>query len=148
MLRIGLTIYLIVATATGPSLCCCTALALALFHSAAKHPTTPKDQDETAHACCHHRHPATFRATREEPSHPAHTCSCGDSRPELVLSPSSPRAVIASSAELPAFGQDTLIPHSSDPASVALSAANSASRGFCACPCARAVLDSRHILRC
>jgi hypothetical protein len=151
MLRIGLTIYLIAATATGPSLCRCSALWSPWFRPTSKPQTAPNAPAETPHACCHHRPAATdaqaLQAAGQDTRTPVPCCLCAAARPEVVFT-SSARAGAPSPDELLALGHHPLLSHISDPASPALSALNSASGGHCACPGAREALNRRHVLRC
>jgi hypothetical protein len=151
MLRIGLTLYLIVATAAGPWLCCCSALWLAYFRPAGKQQTSAKAHAETPHACCHCRPAAVDEgrpALRASPGQTCKTssgCACRDWRPELVPDnkPSPERSL-----DPAAFARLLPVQDTPDLASLALTVLNSPGGGPCAFPGARDSLYARHVLRC
>jgi hypothetical protein len=83
MVRVGLALYLMLATAAGPWLCCCTADSLFVLCAG----TRPESAG--AHCSCGHHggdraHPTTKpRGTADDPSQvPRGPCPCKQSRPE------------------------------------------------------------------
>ena len=86
MLRIGLALYLVLATAVGPSLCCCLPVRLLAF-------CTPAERSSSArHAhCCHHagdrEHPSKkTNSTPDNPSPAPHgPCPCKENRSEPLV---------------------------------------------------------------
>lgn len=91
MVRIGLSVYLMLATLAGPSLCCCTSTRLVASLLHAREAGQPKP------SCCQHHRPGgagdqhTDRKKspqdHEQPEHP--TCPCQENRfePVALLSP-------------------------------------------------------------
>lgn len=96
MVRIGISVYLMLATLVGPGLCCCTTprLLAALAH--------PGKTEQPRLSCCPHHHqsgvadhptgPEQAPQKREQPGHP--DCPCQENRATLaLLSPDSESAL-------------------------------------------------------
>lgn len=91
VVRIGLVVYLVLAIAAGPALCCCTTRGLFDFFSPGYLASVAGGADQSSyHACCH-RHGKNTRRPGEKRNHGPQRhrdCPCQDSRPDVAyLSP-------------------------------------------------------------
>lgn len=152
MARVGLTLYLMVAAAAGPWLCCCT-----VGHLFALCPA-PQQKPSAGHRCCGHHeagrgHPNTTpSATPGRPSPAPHgSCPCKENQP----------APLVSTVPAPSSGAEQeriLLPrHSVEAGRLLLPAICLASHtqgqslwGSMTCPFrdSRDILRALHILRC
>src|SRR5687767_5013914 len=84
MFRLVLTAYLSLAVAFGPSLCCCTSLAV--LSGVASMVT---GGDDPVHHCPYHAALARAKSSADQPAHPqqddSRKCPCREGRPALVL---------------------------------------------------------------
>ena len=82
MFRIGLSVYLMFATLTGPWLCCCQPPRLsARFVSFLRNDKAKPA--ESSHSCCQHHVPVKDAQPTNPPKAPP--CPCQGNRPALVL---------------------------------------------------------------
>ncbi len=87
MLRIGLSVYLMLATLTGPWLCCCQLPRMsARFVAHLRNKQAKPTEDHPS--CCQHRVPVKDSQPTNPPKAPS--CPCQGNRPALVLLESDP----------------------------------------------------------
>jgi hypothetical protein len=82
VLRIGLSVYLMLATLTGPWLCCCQLPRMSARFAALLRNEQAKPA-ENPPSCCQHRVPVKDSQPRNPPKAPS--CPCQDNRSALVL---------------------------------------------------------------
>ena len=147
MIRIGLSVYLMLATLAGPWLCCCQLSRLSARFVALLRIDKTKPA-ESNHSCCQHRLPVKDSQPRKHPDAPS--CPCQGTRqeaPALVLLESEGARQLdrdLNSQVVDLLGGDFL------PGTVAFSAAlnlvfSTASLPFVT---GRDILSALHILRC
>ncbi|MBY0524715.1 MAG: hypothetical protein K2R98_15025 [Gemmataceae bacterium] len=107
MARVGLALYLMVAAATGPYLCCCSGDRLLGRLSVAKYPQTNDSR------CCNHRAMGGGHRVPRDEQHPdtpmSHDpCSCRDGVPDSVTFLVAKSFLNADFARPVAFSQEAM----------------------------------------
>lgn len=87
MARFGLALYLVMATAVGPWLCCCTTVGMPASPSASQQPAPGEPEETSTSCCCCPKAPAD-----EPPAEPVNSCPCHKSQADPVILPPTPVA--------------------------------------------------------
>jgi hypothetical protein len=80
MLRIGMAVYLMLATTAGPWLCCCTANSLAAVVAASLPKRTAAESAPAAVCCCCHHQEARPEKPADHAPAPRRSCPCNENR--------------------------------------------------------------------
>jgi hypothetical protein len=152
MVRVGLLVYLIVATAAGPWLCCCTAAHFAALHTPATPQPAAARGEEPVPSCCSHKHAASAaKGIAIEPAPPAErSCACKDARPSAAVPAAEPTASAGRPRplDLPAFADGALPVLHAEVCVPDLSAQRSAACAAFPVRGCRDILHALHVLRC
>jgi hypothetical protein len=147
MMRAVLASYLVLATAAGPWLCCCTANRLAALAAAPQVPVTAVEPTPHAAGCCCHGKPAPEKRTPVVPARPAlPSCPCGEGRPTAAVLVSTEATSLSQADGQPEYWTSLVLP-AACPASIGderLWAENTVWPFVTA----RDILHAQHILRC
>jgi hypothetical protein len=142
-MRVVLAIYLTLATAAGPWLCCCSANRLAALAAAARAPVpSPKP------ACCHcHGTPAPKPTPSTPARPPLPSCPCGEGRPTAAVLVHSGTALLPQTDLKPAYVMAPAL-GASGPGLIGGGELLQAGNAVWPFATARDLLHARHILRC